>query len=146
MQPTLTKSQGSFQTFNHCGLGDVGVLVGLGLSGRQARVYLALLRMGDVKATALAKRAQVNQQDIYRITDSLQKIGLIQRNIAYPTTFTATPIGEVLQMLLEQKTQELTKIQTQTKQLTQKYSLFFFKNIILQKPLVKCLSRHYLKK
>lgn len=49
MQPTLTKFDPPSQSFVSLCVGDVGVLVGLGLSVRQACVYLALLRAGVAK-------------------------------------------------------------------------------------------------
>ena len=125
MQPTLTK-QVSPQVHNHCGLGvstvGLGVLVGLGLTGRQARVYLALLKTGDAKAKAIASFSQVHRQEVYRLIDSLQQLGLVQRNITVPTTFMATPIGEGVKLLLEQKTSELSVMCQNAKKLTKKLS------------------------
>lgn len=127
MQPTLTK-QVSPQVHNHCGLGvsgvgveDVGVLVGLGLTGRQARVYLALLKTGDATAKVIAHVSLVNRQDIHRVINSLQQAGLIQRKVTHPTTFQATPIADVLGVMLQQKTNQLTAIREKTRRLTEKY-------------------------
>jgi sugar-specific transcriptional regulator TrmB len=105
----------------HQGLGDVEVFVGLGLSGRQARVYLALLKLGNAKADAVADISSVNRQDIYLLLDSLQQIGLVQKKITHPTTFTATPINQALQMLLQHKTQQLDVINKKISVLAKKY-------------------------
>jgi sugar-specific transcriptional regulator TrmB len=64
--------------------------VGLGLTGRQARVYLAMVKPGGGKAKVIADFLLVNRQEIYRLIDSLQLMGLVQRNVTVPTTFTAT--------------------------------------------------------
>ncbi|MCW4018978.1 MAG: hypothetical protein NWF00_09925 [Candidatus Bathyarchaeota archaeon] len=129
MQSKLVRLLGSSGAFGHCGSGvsaggleDVEVLVGLGLTGRQARVYLALLRTGVAKAKAIAALSLVNRQEIYRIIDSLQKIGLVQRNVTAPTTFTATPIAEGTKLLLAQKTSELSIMCQKATQLTKKLS------------------------
>ena len=128
MQPTLTK-QVSPQVHNHCGLGlsavgleDVGVLVGLGLTGRQARVYLALLKTDGAKAKAIADLSKVNRQEVYRLIDSLQQLGLVQRNVTVPTSFAATPIADGVKLLLQQKTNELSVMCQKAKQLTKKLS------------------------
>ena len=46
-------------------LEGVGVLVGLGLSERQARVYLALLKAGSGGARVVAGLAKVPRQEAY---------------------------------------------------------------------------------
>ncbi len=127
MQPTLTKPERPAQLFGHCGLGGVGlegveVLVGLGLTGRQARVYLAVLKLGGGKVKAIADLSLVSRQEIYRLIGSLQEMGLVQRNITAPTTFTATPIGEVTNLLLEQKTSELKVMSQRVKHLKETLS------------------------
>ena len=129
MQAKLTKLQRDPQTFNHnglgistVGLGDVGVLVGLGLTGRQARVYLALLKTGGGKAKPIAALSHVNRQEVYRLIDSLQELGLVQRNVTLPTTFTATPISDGVKLLLQHKTSELSVMCQKAKHLTKKLS------------------------
>ena len=113
--------------FNHCGLGgvgleEVGVLVGLGLTGRQARVYLALIKAGDARARAVAGLALINRQEVYLLLDSLQQLGLAQQNVTVPITYSATPLAEGIRLLLEQKTSELSLISQKAKRLTGKLS------------------------
>jgi sugar-specific transcriptional regulator TrmB len=127
MQSKLTNLQDSSQAFNHCGLGGFGlegveVLVGLGLTGRQARVYLALLKTGGGKAKPIAALSHVNRQEVYRLIDSLQELGLVQRNVTLPTTFTATPISEGVKLLLQHKTSELSVMCQKAKTLAKKLS------------------------
>ncbi len=111
------------QAFNHCGLGGVGlvgvgVLVGLGLSGRQARVYLAALKLGGGRVQAIADLSLVSRQEIYRLIGGLQEMGLVQKHITNPTTYTATSFAEVAELLLEQKTTQLSSLTQQISQLT----------------------------
>jgi sugar-specific transcriptional regulator TrmB len=127
MQSRLTNLHGNAHAFNLSGLGGIGlegvqVLVGLGLSGRQARVYLAALKLGNGKVQAIADLSLVSRQEIYRLIDGLQEMGLIQKNITNPTTYTATPIAEAASMLLQQKTTQLSVISQQIKQLTTRLS------------------------
>jgi sugar-specific transcriptional regulator TrmB len=102
------------------GLEGVHVLIELGQTGRQARVYLALLKAGDAKVQTIAGPSGVNRQEIYRLLDSLLQRGLIQRHVSAPSLFRATPISEAIESLLEQKTREWTNIYQQAKQLTTK--------------------------
>jgi sugar-specific transcriptional regulator TrmB len=104
------------------GLVGVEVLVGLGLSGRQARVYLALLRCECGRVKEIAEFSSVHRQEVYRLLDDLMAYGLVQRNISVPTTFSATPIEEGVRLLLVQKTSQINTIRRQTKDLIKKYS------------------------
>jgi sugar-specific transcriptional regulator TrmB len=127
MQSTsLSKLQDS-QLFNHSVLGGVGfeeveVLVSLGLTRRQARVYLALLKAGDAKVKAIAGSSSVHRREVYRLLDDLSQLGLIQRNISTPMTFTPTPIAEGIKLLLKQRSSELNMLSQKAKQLTKKLS------------------------
>jgi sugar-specific transcriptional regulator TrmB len=118
---------------------EADVLVKLGLSGRQARVYLALLKIGDATAKTISTASQVNRQDIHGVINSLQQIGLIQKKFTHPTTFQASPINEVLEELLRQKTTELSAIKNKAKHL--KDYAFTFPNIpVLSTPCFGVIS------
>ena len=97
-------------------------MVGLGLSGRQARVYLATLKLGGGKVQAIADLSSVHRQEIYRLVDSLVELGLIQRNLSVPATFSATPIEQTIRLLLQHKKLEITLMRQQTKPLIKTYS------------------------
>ena len=101
---------------------DVVALVSLGLTARQARAYLALLIVGSSKAKTIAEVSLVNRQDIYLLISSLQEMGLIQRKLTAPTTFTATPIADVVETLIKRKAHELKSVRAKTKHLVEKFS------------------------
>ncbi len=90
----------------------------LGLSGRQARVYLALLRFGVGDVRTIAALSLVHRQEVYRLLERLQTIGLVQRNVSSPATFKATPIDVAVKVLLERKSSQLSLLNQQAKQLT----------------------------
>ena len=129
MQTHLTKSSPASQAFILCGLGGVGlvgveVLVGLGLTRRQARVYLSLLKACNSKIQTIAGPSLVHRQEIYRVLDSLMQMGLVQRNVSVPITYTPTPIEEAIKMLLQQKTSQLETVATQAKLLSERLRPF----------------------
>ncbi len=122
MQSPQTKQQTS-QTTGYSTVGNIEgteVLADLGLTGAQARVYLALLKTGNARARDIAELAQVNRQEVYHILEELQQLGLTQQNVTQPTTYSATPITEGIKHLLEQKTNELANISQRAAQLTKK--------------------------
>jgi sugar-specific transcriptional regulator TrmB len=94
--------------------------VGLGLSGRQARVYLAVLKAGDAKAKIVAEIAQVERQEVYGLIEDLKLAGLVEQSLTVPTSYTATPIAEAIKLLLEHKTDQLITLTEKAKQLAGK--------------------------
>ena len=122
MQAPITKPlvPATSQAFSHFGLVGVEVLVGLGLTGRQARVYLAVLKAGDTKAKVVAELAQVERQEVYGLIEDLKLARLVEQNLTVPTSYTATPIAEAVKLLLEQKTEQLITLTQNAKQLAEK--------------------------
>ena len=118
-QTDLIKLRGCYQ-LSAVGLEEVEVLAGLGLTERQARVYLALIKAGDARARAISRLALINRQDVYLLLESLQRLGLVQQNVTVPNTYSATPIAEGIRLLLEQKTSELSLISQKAKRLSKK--------------------------
>ena len=116
--PALTKPEKLTQTDSHCSLEGVGVLTELGLSERQARVYLALLKAGSGGARIVAGLAGVPRQESYGLLTQLQRLGLARQNLTVPASYTATPFIEAARLLLERKTQELTAITLRANQIT----------------------------
>jgi DNA-binding MarR family transcriptional regulator len=121
-QQNLVKLQGASQILNQSNIGDVCVLVGLGLSVRQARVYLALLRAGVARVQVVSDLSHVHRQEVYRVLDVLQQMGLVQRRVSNPATFSVTPIGEAVKLLLGQKTCELGLVAKKAEQLSKRLS------------------------
>jgi sugar-specific transcriptional regulator TrmB len=101
-------------------LEGVEVLVGLGLSSRQARVYLALQKAGDAKAKTIAEYAQVERQEVYYLIEDLKLKGLVEQNLKSPTSYTATPIDQAIILLLEQKSDELSTLSKKATKLVTK--------------------------
>jgi sugar-specific transcriptional regulator TrmB len=121
MQSTSTKPQRNGKTFGYTGLEGVGVLVGLGLSERQAWVYLTLLRMGDTRARPVASLAGVPRQEVYGLLSELQQMGLVKQNLTVPTTYTPTSFVEAARVLFEHRANELTLISQKARKVTKKY-------------------------
>ncbi len=131
MQSKLNNIHDSSQAFSHYGKAltgafahDIGVLVGLGLSVRQAKVYLALLRAGMAKVQMVSDLSHVHRQEVYRVLDVLGQMGLVQKNVTNPATFSVTPINDAVKLLLNQKTSEINAMAKKAERLTKKFSLY----------------------
>ena len=85
---------------------EIGILESLGLSQIQAKVYLALARLGRAKAGEIYKNAHVARQDVYRILEKLQEIGLVHKIVCSPIEYAPTPFKDGITMLVERKRAE----------------------------------------
>jgi len=92
----------------------VETLTRLGLSHRQARVYLALLISGTSTAKAISRVSKVPRQDIYTVMPALEKMGLCEVAIAKPAMFRATPLRKGVELLMQHKRAEYEEMQVKT--------------------------------
>ena len=101
---------------------DIETLIWLGLTERQARVYLTLLQIGSSGAESISKLSLVHRQEIYRVTSCLQEMGLVEIKVTSPTVFSPVPVKDALEILVNKKTGELDKVRNQTKSLIERYN------------------------
>ena len=82
---------------------NTDLLLGLGLSLNQARVYLAILKLEKTTVGQVSKLSKVRREDVYRVLPSLEKMGLIERLMGKPTEVRATLISNSLTSLLTEE-------------------------------------------
>ena len=85
---------------------EIAVLESLRAVLIQAKAYLALTRLGRAKAGEIYKNAHVARQDVYRILETLQEIGLVEKIICRPIEYVAIPLEDGLTKLVERKRTE----------------------------------------
>jgi len=78
---------------------EVNSLTGLGLSSRQATLYLTLTRYSDSTARDLHKVTTIARQDIYQVLCELEELGLVERILAKPLRFKATSTSNAVSIL-----------------------------------------------
>ena len=101
---------------------DYKTLSKLGLTGTEARVYLALVKSGPSRAPEIAKISNVARPDVYRAISRLQDMGLIVRIISTPNEFSAIPIFDALSMLFQKREKEETELTEKADILLEKYT------------------------
>jgi sugar-specific transcriptional regulator TrmB len=80
------------------------LLMGLGLSPNQAKVYQTLLKVGDAKVGDIAKWASVRREDVYKVLPVLEKMGLIEKLLGKPAIIRVTPVaGALTSLILNEK-------------------------------------------
>jgi len=82
---------------------NTDLLLGLGLSLNQARVYLTILKLEKTTVGQVSKFSKVRREEVYRILPSLEKLGLIERLLGKPTEIRATPISDALSFLVSEE-------------------------------------------
>lgn len=100
----------------------IRTLTQLGLSHRQARVYLALLISGMSTAKTISQVSKVPRQDVYAVVPILEKMGLCEKAITKPVMFRATSMQKSLDMLMQRKTTEHDEIRIRARNLLQDFS------------------------
>lgn len=79
----------------------------IGLSEKEARVYLAALELGKTTAEKLATHAKVNRSTTYVQLESLMKMGLMSTYEEGKKTFFAPESPSYLKRILDMKRQEI---------------------------------------
>jgi sugar-specific transcriptional regulator TrmB len=82
---------------------NTDLLLGLGLTLNQAKIYLAILKLEKTTVSEVAKFSKVRREDVYRILPSLEKMGLVERLLGKPTQIRATPISDALSFLIAEE-------------------------------------------
>jgi len=67
-------------------------------------LYVALLVFSDfASASAISAFSNVARQDVYRLMDELQEIGLVEKEVSNPARFRAVPISDAMSYLTEKR-------------------------------------------
>ena len=90
---------------------SINTLTGLGLKLVQAKVYVALVKSGPACVREISDLSKVPRTDLYRILEELEKKGLVERVIATPTKFKATPLFDSINMLLQRRREESLELE-----------------------------------
>jgi len=92
----------------------------LDLETVEARIYLNLLRLGPVTASALAKELDVDRTKTYRTIDKLLNMSIVSTTISNPKLCIATKPEEVLKIVLQKKQDEINRVEKIGKDVTEK--------------------------
>ena len=96
----------------------------LGLTLSQARVYLALVRLGKhstVKAVSVFSK--VARQDVYRTLAELRELSLVEMVIGNPALFMAIPLQEAIAIMMERKNQRTHELLAEASELIKVFAV-----------------------
>lgn len=100
--------------------GDIETLIHMGLTQRQAKIYITLLQSGISTTRTISQISKIPRPDIYRIISKLQEIGLTEKIIDKNAKFEAIPLQDGIQILLQRKNKEFTEMHKDAKKLLKK--------------------------
>jgi sugar-specific transcriptional regulator TrmB len=89
---------------------NLDLFIQLGLTLQEVRVYIALCELGQATVRTIAKTAQIDRAEIYRVTPRLEALGLIKRIIKVPISFSAVPLSEGISILLQRNAEKHKEI------------------------------------
>jgi sugar-specific transcriptional regulator TrmB len=100
----------------------VDVLVRLGLTPNQAKVYIALASFSPCTANQASKATCLAPEVVYRALPKLQEQGLVEKEITVPAKFKATPLKLAIGMLLDRKNRDDNQIRVKARKLLSNFN------------------------
>jgi sugar-specific transcriptional regulator TrmB len=100
---------------------EINSLENLGLTLSQAKVYLALLKVGCSNARTVSLFSKVVRQDIYRVLNELIAKGLVAKTLDVPTKFDPVNLEDGLAILYDEKKTELSNLQDRVAELLKNF-------------------------
>jgi sugar-specific transcriptional regulator TrmB len=81
----------------------IQTLTGFGLTFLQAKVYLALVLMGNSTVKKISVNTHMARQEAQRVVYELGKIGLVEKLLGHPSVFKPVSIEDCVSFLLERR-------------------------------------------
>ncbi len=100
----------------------IQTLGGFGLTALQAKVYLSIVKREKTTIKNIAKISKVARQDTYRVLNDLHKLGLVEKIIATPTEYKATPLKEAIAILAERRYKENKVLEQEATELISQFN------------------------
>jgi sugar-specific transcriptional regulator TrmB len=99
----------------------IKILQCLGLTFTQARIYLALVILGESPVRSISQTSGVAKAEVYRRIPTLLRLGLVEKKLDLPIRFKAVPLQNGLNILLKQKTIEHNELLKKTEKLVNNF-------------------------
>jgi sugar-specific transcriptional regulator TrmB len=99
------------------------ILEKLGLSGTEARIYIALINSQKTTAQKLAKNINIDRSDSYKNLVKLRNKGFVEEEVSKPKRYSAIPFEKVISNLVEKKKTECAKVEQMAGEFLKKYDM-----------------------
>jgi sugar-specific transcriptional regulator TrmB len=105
------------QNFSGLEIQEVEVFTGLGLTINQAKIYLALTKLGISTAKQISNASNVTREEVYRNYSQLIDLGLIEKIITSPIRLKAVPLEQGVAVLTQLRTRKEKEIQRKAREI-----------------------------
>jgi len=92
-------------------------LIGFGLSEKEAKTYLYLLKYGPKTPSPLAKSLKTYREDVHRTLTSLIEKGMVHPSLDSPTIYAAVDLNTALDSSLKKQESELREMEARKREL-----------------------------
>jgi len=92
-------------------------LIGFGLSEKEARTYLHLLKYGPKTPSPLAKSLKTYREDVHRTLTELIEKGMVRPSLDSPTIYAAVDLNTALEAALKKQESELREMEARKQEL-----------------------------
>ena len=102
------------------------VLIDLGLSETDSRVYLYIAINGPLKVKTIIEELKINKQQLYPILKKLCNKNIIAQTNTRPSIVTAISFEIVLELLINSKIEKSKRIQEKKKELLSNWKAVYW--------------------
>ena len=95
----------------------VSRLIGFGLSEKEARTYLQLLKYGPKTPSPLAKALKTYREDVHRTLTALIDKGMVRPSLDSPTMYAAADLDAALNSAVKKQESELREMEARKREL-----------------------------
>jgi HTH-type transcriptional regulator, sugar sensing transcriptional regulator len=97
------------------------ILVNLGLTSTEAKVYIYMAKMDPQNANDIANRLRITKQQLYPILHSLQEKGIVDNISKHPALFSALTLEKLLDLLVKKTENQAQNIKETKKELLESW-------------------------
>jgi sugar-specific transcriptional regulator TrmB len=101
--------------------GEVKVLMNLGCSLSQARVYLAMIQIGTASIASISKASGIHRENLYEIITSMIEKGLVEKEAGVPAKYRIVPPEEALPVLVTRKLTQFSQLETEVQRIIENF-------------------------
>jgi sugar-specific transcriptional regulator TrmB len=87
------------------------ILKDIGLSEKEAEIYIFLAKHTALRSGEIAKLTKIDKAEVYRVLTNLQTKGLVEKTLEAPTRFTSTPFERAIDSFIKYKRNEATLVE-----------------------------------
>ncbi len=103
------------------------MLIKLGLTQNESKIYLYLNKNGSTKARDVAQNQKIPRTQIYHLLTTLQNKGIVTETLESPTKFEGIELESALDILIDYKQKRIEELQLMRSELSELWKENFYK-------------------